>query len=134
LKASTDAQTAAANVSAFFGPKNAGSDVRSGVVTQVYNSLANYSPNSGWTQPGSTSTDQGSGLLSFPSQITGFFDSADTFVTALMWIAKPGSWVRIIAFLAGVVLLMFAIYALVAVGEGSDKITPSMPSVMPVPV
>lgn len=136
LQKSTDPTTAASNVSAFFGPKSPGSDVRTGVVTQVYNSLAGYTANSAYTQVAGATSDQGSsgGLLSFPTEITSFFSQADTFVTTLMWITKPGNWVRIIAALAGVVLLLFAIYALVSVAEGSDKITPSMPTVMPIPV
>jgi hypothetical protein len=78
-------------------------------------------------------TSGAGGLLSFPSQITGFFSEADSLVTALMWITKPSSWVRILAFLAGIALLLFAIHALIAVGEGGD-IMPKMPSVVPVPI
>jgi Phage tail lysozyme len=75
----------------------------------------------------------GTNLLDFPSQITGFFSEADTLVTALMWITKPSNWVRVIAFLAGVALLLFAIHALIAVGEGGE-IMPKMPNVVPVPI
>jgi hypothetical protein len=81
-------------------------------------------------------TDAGSsgdGLLSFPSQITGFFSQANTLVTSAMWLVSPGSWVRIVAFIAGVGLLLFAIHALIAVGEGGE-IMPKLPAVVPVPV
>ena len=82
-----------------------------------------------------TAADTGgaNGIFSFPSQITGFFNEADALVTALMWITKPSNWVRIIAFLAGIALLLFAIHALIAVGEGGD-IMPKMPTVVPIPL
>lgn len=73
------------------------------------------------------------GLLGIPSQITGFFGDANTFITMLMWIAQPTSWLRIGAFIVGVALLLFAIHALIAVGEGSD-IMPKMPTIVPVPL
>lgn len=73
-----------------------------------------------------------SGLLGIPSQITDFFNQADTFVKALMWLAQPSSWVRIGAFIAGVALLLFAIHALISAANGSPIV--SMPSVIPVPV
>jgi hypothetical protein len=95
----------------------------------------------GYGRPPST-TDSGAGLsnpasdlgglLSFPSQITGFFSDANTFVTALMWITKPSNWVRILAFLAGIALLLFAIHALIAAANGKPLV--STPSVIPVPV
>lgn len=75
----------------------------------------------------------GGGILDFPSQITGFFNEADTLVTALMWITKPSNWVRIIAFLGGVALLLFAVHAFIAVGEGGD-IMPKMPAIVPIPL
>lgn len=73
------------------------------------------------------------GLLSIPSQITGFFSQANSFVTALMWIVQPGSWLRIGAFVAGIALLLLAIHAFLAVGEG-DSILPKAPKIVPVPV
>ena len=72
------------------------------------------------------------GLLSFPSQIISFFGDANTFVNKLMWLVNPASWLRIGAFLVGVVLLLFAIHAFIAVGEGKPIV--SMPQVIPVPV
>jgi hypothetical protein len=70
------------------------------------------------------------GLVSFPSEITGFFSDADSFVTKLAWLVKPGNWLRIGAFGVAVVLIIVALYAFVRVG--SDK--PLLPSTIPVPV
>ncbi len=75
----------------------------------------------------------GGGILGIPSQITSFFSDASTFITAISWIVQPSSWVRIGAFLIGVVLLLFAIHAFLAVGEGGNLL-PKAPTVMPVPV
>lgn len=72
------------------------------------------------------------GLLSFPTEITGFFKDANDFVTALMWITKPNNWIRIIAFLGGLAILLFAIHALMATANGEPII--KAPSVVPVPV
>lgn len=84
---------------------------------------------SGVTQTQDTSA---SGLFSFPSDITGFFGEADKFVTALLWLINPASWVRIGAFLVGVALLFFAIHAFIAVSSGSPIL--KTPDVIPVPV
>jgi hypothetical protein len=67
------------------------------------------------------------------SGIPQFVADADTFITLLAWIVNPSSWVRIGAFIVGVGLLLFAIHALLAVGEG-ENILPSMPNIVPVPV
>jgi hypothetical protein len=83
--------------------------------------------------PAGTGGGGGGGILSIPSEITGFFSEADKFVTLLMWLAQPSSWLRIGAFLVGVGLLLFAIHALIAVGEGGD-IMPKMPNIVPVPI
>jgi hypothetical protein len=94
----------------------------------------NWGTSAGSSGSGSTPSGGGSGgLLSFPSQITGFFGEADKFVNSLMWLAMPASWVRIAAFLAGVALILIAFHAFLAVGEG-DSIMPKMPSIVPVPV
>jgi hypothetical protein len=82
---------------------------------------------------GVTASPGGGGILGIPSQITGFFNDANDLVKALMWLVQPSSWVRIGAFIAGVALLLLAIHAFMAVGEGGD-ILPSLPAVMPVPV
>lgn len=73
------------------------------------------------------------GALAFPTEITSFFSDADKVVSKLIWLETPGSWVRIIAFIAGVALLLFALHAFLAVAEGND-IIPSAPSVTPVPI
>jgi hypothetical protein len=91
--------------------------------------------NTGASAGGSSGTGDTAlgGLLDIPSQMTGFFSDADTFLNALMWLVQPSSWVRIGAFLAGVALLLFAIHALIAVGEG-EPLLPKAPSVVPIPV
>ena len=85
------------------------------------------------TAPAGVGGGGSGGLLSIPTQITGFFSQANSFVTALMWIVQPGSWLRIGAFVAGVALLLLAIHAFLAVGEG-DSILPKAPTIVPVPV
>jgi hypothetical protein len=70
------------------------------------------------------------GLLSIPSDITNFFGDADKFVSALLWLTEPSSWVRIGAFLVGVALLLFAIHALIAAGSGEPLV--KTPTVIPV--
>jgi cell wall-associated NlpC family hydrolase len=84
------------------------------------------------TTTADTTSDTSGGLLSFPSQITGFFSDANTFVTAIMWITKPSNWVRVVAFLGGIALLLFAIHALIAAGSGQPLV--KTPSIIPVPV
>lgn len=80
---------------------------------------------------GSTPTS-GSGGITFPSSITDMFGEADKFVTAAMWLFKPGSWVRIGGFLVGIALLLFAIHAFSAVANGTPIIR--MPDTVPLPV
>ena len=116
------------------------SDVRSSVVSQVYDQLANYKPNSAYTQvtdaaASSSSSQGGGGLLGDIWEGTGipqFFSDADSFVNKLVWLTKPSSWLRIGAFLAGVALLLFAFHAFMAVAAGEPII--QMPNVVPVPV
>jgi NlpC/P60 family len=81
---------------------------------------------------GAGSSNPLSGLLDLGPQITGFFTDADKFVTGLMWLVSPGSWVRIVAFIAGFGLLLFAIHALIAAGNGTPLI--KTPDVIPVPI
>lgn len=84
------------------------------------------------TTPQSASTTSALGAFSWPGEITTFFNDASSFVDKLMWLAMPSSWLRIGAFLVGLGLLLFAIHALVAVGEGAP-IVPKL-NIMPVPV
>jgi hypothetical protein len=70
--------------------------------------------------------------LSFPSDITGFFHDAKDFVDALLWIVNPASWLRIGSFMIGVILILFAIYALMKVGSNEPLF--KMPQVVPVPI
>lgn len=88
------------------------------------------SSNSGTTT--ATDTSAFGSILSFPGQITTFFQDADTFTNKLMWLVEPGSWVRIGAFLAGAALLLFAVYALIKAGQGEPLV--SVPQTIPVPI
>lgn len=78
------------------------------------------------------STSGVGGILSWPGQITGFFSDAKDLVSALMWITQPQNWVRIVAFLCGIALLLFSIHALIAVAKGEPLV--KMPSTIPIPV
>jgi hypothetical protein len=79
--------------------------------------------------PASTASAFG---LSWPTEITGFFSDSSAFVEKIMWLAMPSSWVRIGAFLIGIALLLFAIHALIAAGEGAPIF--KAPNIVPVPV
>jgi hypothetical protein len=87
---------------------------------------------------GSDNTTSSGGLLSFPSDITGFFGDAKTFVDAAMWLVKPSSWVRIGSLIFGVFILGAALYVLTQVGSGDTigapvrNIAAAMPKVVPV--
>lgn len=83
--------------------------------------------------PASTGAGSGlGGILSWPGEITSFFSDAKDLITAFMWITQPKNWVRIVAFLAGVALLLFAIHALIAAANGTPLV--KMPETLPVPV
>jgi hypothetical protein len=84
------------------------------------------------TQNATLTSASGLPGFSWPGEITGFFNDSSAFVEKLMWLATPASWVRIGAFLAGVALLLFAIYALVRAGQGQPLV--SMPQTIPVPI
>jgi Phage tail lysozyme len=107
------------------------------VAAATYVAAAAKSGNWGTSAGTSGSTPSGggsgSGLLSFPNEIINFFGDAKKVVDALMWLTMPASWVRITAFLAGVLLLLIALHAFLAVGEG-DAIMPKMPAIVPVPL
>lgn len=81
------------------------------------------------TTPASTASAFG---FSWPSEITNFFQDGQAFVDKLMWLVMPSSWLRIGAFLIGIALLLLAIRALVAAGEGAPIIP--KPNIVPVPV
>lgn len=87
---------------------------------------------SGTTQ--ATTTASVSGGVSIPglSSITPFFSDAAGFVNKLLWLTHPANWIRIVAFLAGVALLLFALHAFIAVGNNEPII--QAPNVIPVPV
>jgi Lysozyme like domain len=79
--------------------------------------------------PASTTSIPG---LSWPGEITSFFSDSQKFIDKLMWLVNPSSWLRIGAFIIGVALLLFAVYALISVGEGGP-IVPH-PNIVPVPI
>jgi cell wall-associated NlpC family hydrolase len=70
------------------------------------------------------------GVFSWAPEITGFFKDADTFTTALGWIVKPGSWLRIGAFFLAMLLLIGAII----IFTKTDQKIGSLPKPIPVPV
>lgn len=72
------------------------------------------------------SSNSGAGILQWPGQITDFFTSADSFITRLLWLTQPGSWLRIGAFFIAMILLIGAV---VIFTHADEKI-----SAMPVPV
>lgn len=82
----------------------------------------------------STAPSGGGGIFSFPDEVVKFFKDANSVVKPLVWLVEPGSWIRIVAFIAGVALLLLALYAFLAIAEGSEKITPSAPKPVPVPI
>jgi hypothetical protein len=89
-------------------------------------------PNSAAGSTEAVTTSALGGALSIPGQITGFFSDADGFVNKAMWLVNPSSWLRIGAFLIGVALLLFAIHAMIAAGNGSPLF--QTPNFVPVPV
>lgn len=72
------------------------------------------------------------GLITFPVDIVNFFHDANDLVTALAWLTHPSNWIRIIAFLVAIGILLFAIHALMATANGEPII--KAPAVVPVPV
>lgn len=55
----------------------------------------------------------GGSLLSLPSEITGFFSAAETFVNGAMWLLNPANWVRVVAMAAAVGFLAFGLSTMV---------------------
>jgi hypothetical protein len=85
----------------------------------------------GANQPPTDQTQTAS-LISWPTDITGFFADSKTFIDALLWIVNPASWLRIGSFAIGVILILMAIWIFVKVG--SDEPIIKAPSTIPVPV
>lgn len=87
--------------------------------------------------PASTTSSSGSGGILGDiwagSGIPGLVSDFDSFITKVMWLTKPASWLRIAAFLLGVVLLLFAAHGFYSIASGGS-VLPTLPSVMPVPV
>jgi hypothetical protein len=81
-----------------------------------------------------TATDaSGGGLLSFPSEITGFFSDAGKLVNVAMWLVKPSSWVRVGSFIFGIFIVGAAFYVFTQVGSG-ESLTKPLPKAVPIPV
>lgn len=95
-----------------------------------YGRLPNVST-SGASGANATLDSSVSSVFSWPSDITGFFGDAKTFVDAAMWLVKPASWLRIGSFGVGIILLAVAIYAFMNMGSGQGI---SAPKIMPVPI
>jgi len=94
----------------------------------------NWGTSAGTPGGGNSPAGGGSGdsIISFPSQITGLFDDLDT---AMKYMAAPTTWVRLVAFLAGALLLCMAIYALIVAAEGGSPMdNMKMPNIVPVPI
>jgi hypothetical protein len=89
-------------------------------------SSGNWGTSAG-TAPSSSPSGGSGSVLSIPAQISGFFDDIDT---AIKYLGAPTTWVRIVAFLGGTILLLAAIYALVNAAEGGIQ----LPNIVPVPV
>ena len=87
----------------------------------------NWGTSSGSPSSSPSSSPGSGGLLSIPSEITGFFDDVDK---AVKFMAAPTTWLRLVAFLAGVALLLMAVYALINAAEGGID----MPNIVPVPI
>jgi hypothetical protein len=97
--------------------------------------LQGTSPSSLPTTSGSgsnTATTDSSLINPFPTQITGFFGDAKTFIDALLWLVNPASWLRIGSFWLAIILLILA--ATIFLKVGSDEPIFRMPSSVPVPV
>lgn len=77
-----------------------------------------------------SSSPSGGGLLGIPSEIGAAFDDVDKVVKFLI---APSNWVRIVAFLGGVALILIAAYAFIAVGESGGE-GMKMPTIVPIPV
>lgn len=82
------------------------------------------------TEDAAINTTNVTGYFSGLMDSAAFISDADKFITSLLWLVNPASWLRIGSFMFGILLLLFAIYVFARVG--SDQ--PLIPSVQPVPV
>lgn len=107
------ATQAAAAWSADEAPAVPGSDERNSLIPQILQHMG-----SPYADAGSTaSPSSGSGLLSFPSEITGAFDDLDKFVKGLIWFTHPQNVVRIIAGIAAFFILAAGVSALMSASK-----------------
>jgi murein DD-endopeptidase MepM/ murein hydrolase activator NlpD len=112
------------------GPAGKAQGTISGSVPSSFGITPGTAPTSSATL--TADTNPLSGILSFPSEITGFFKDAKVFVDALLWIVNPASWLRIGSFGIALILIVVGIYAFMSIG--SDEPLFKMPQVVPVPV
>lgn len=112
-------QTYAENTYAEFLPDAAAAQIQEGHAVQDHGGGGSWIDQvlhdirSGWNDTGGKAVSAAGNALAWPGQITGFFSSADDFVSAAMWLFNPANWVRIIAgffglLLAGAGLFMLA--------------------------
>ena len=87
LKTATDPNQAATWWSEFEGPAVPGSDIRSNIVSQVYSNLNGYKPNSGYTQPDSSS----GGATASTTADTKSNGCPSVTLNPLTWINAPAS-------------------------------------------
>jgi transglycosylase-like protein with SLT domain len=113
------------------GPGNlsAGYGYADGILSDAGQSQGiSIAPGSSTNTPGN-STDS---VLSWPSEITGFFGDSKVFIDALLWIVNPASWLRIGSLGIAVILLILAVLIFTKVGSNDPLI--KLPSTIPVPV
>jgi hypothetical protein len=148
LKQATNPITAGQWWSAFEGPATPGSDERQATAQQIYNELAGYTPNSGWTQggqsaaPSSTSSGGGGGLdfdfgslfswipgMSAFNSIGSDADAIGAFVASFQSVSHffhemmmPSTWVRVGAGIAGAMLVLTGMAIIFKVDKGAEGI------------
>jgi hypothetical protein len=104
-QASIAAATAAAHgfgVSARVHPGGQG-----GLINDILGALTG-----GFTSAGTTVQQDLSRAISLPSQVTDFLSAAERFTHAALWIVDPAHWARILAGVAGAVLVLLGLSAL----------------------
>ena len=95
--------------------------------------IVGYGKIPGSTESSGSTDDSAGGLLGIPSQITQGFSDFSTFISAVMWLTEPGSWLRIGAFVVGSAFLIAGIIML-AKSSGLDIHLPPIPVPVPAPV
>jgi hypothetical protein len=85
----------------------------SSVIQSVYGDLPKWLMSIGESVLGTTEKAGKSvgQVISLPGQVTDFFDAAEAPIRSLMWLFNPASWVRIIAVIAGFILMSAGLLA-----------------------